>query len=148
MRAWLSGRLLLRIVLVAVTVYMSWSIGRAYWNRDDDHRRIARAYDFVVRHGDVSSYLPCYCGCGKREGHSSLDSCFVSRRDEHGQVVSRSTHAETCKVCVDVALAAERLVEAGASVETVLQSIESDYGDVRALRTETPAPPHRRSDRH
>ncbi len=141
MRIRLNSRLIVRVALVAVTVYTTWSIGRAYWTRDDAHRRIAQAYDFVMRHGEVTSYLPCYCGCGKREGHSSLDSCFISRRDEFGRVVSRSTHAETCRICIDVALAAERMVDGGANVGTVLASIESDYGAAHGFRTDTPAPP-------
>lgn len=84
-----------RIALVSLVVYATWALVREYWERQATDGDIARAYEFVINHGEVTSYLPCFCGCEKRQGHSSFDSCFVSRRDELGRMVSRDAHAET-----------------------------------------------------
>ncbi len=88
-------RLAIRVAVVSFVAYATWVAVQGYWRQHEAHREIAQAYEFVIRHGEVTSYLPCFCGCGRREGHSSLDSCFVSRRDKAGRMVSRDSHAET-----------------------------------------------------
>jgi hypothetical protein len=45
--------------------------------------------------------LPCYCGCYLTAGHQNNLDCF---RDRHG---------ETCDMCLEIALEAERLARAG-----------------------------------
>ncbi|MHB1324629.1 MAG: PCYCGC motif-containing (lipo)protein [Thermoleophilia bacterium] len=37
----------------------------------------AEAYQFAVDNPDVLKQIPCYCGCGKLEGHTSNFDCFV-----------------------------------------------------------------------
>lgn len=37
----------------------------------------AEAYQFAVDNPDVLKYIPCYCGCGKLEGHDSNLDCFI-----------------------------------------------------------------------
>lgn len=88
-------RLAIRIAALSFLAYAAWTAARGYWQRQEARREIAQAYEFVIQHAEVTSYLPCFCGCERREGHSSLDSCFVSRRDEAGRMVSRNAHAET-----------------------------------------------------
>ena len=44
---------------------------------------IRAAYAFAARRPDVVKYLPCYCGCEK-QGHQSLEFCFVRRRTATG----------------------------------------------------------------
>ncbi len=86
-----AARLLLgALILVSVGVLISDYRRQVTWTRD-----LAAAYAFVADHPEVSRYLPCFCGCGQQAGHSSVDSCFVSRRDEAGHVVSENAHART-----------------------------------------------------
>ena len=37
----------------------------------------AEAYQFAVDNPDALKYIPCYCGCGKLEGHDSNLDCFI-----------------------------------------------------------------------
>ena len=135
-------RLAIRAALLVLLVYAVWTAVRGYAGQDEAHRHIAQAYAFVFEHGEITSHLPCFCGCGKREGHSSLDACFVSRRDAAGRMIARDAHAETCKVCIDVALDAARMRREGASVGEIQRAVETKYTDSVSLRTDTPMLPH------
>jgi Protein of unknown function with PCYCGC motif len=56
---------------------------------------VARAaYRFAAEHPEVLAYVPCYCGC-ERSGHRGNDDCFVTRRDEKGDVVEWEPHGMT-----------------------------------------------------
>jgi len=134
-------RVAARIGLTLLVIYAAWVATRAFWQGEDFERDTARAYEFVIPHPEVSSYLPCFCGCGKREGHSSLDSCFVSRRDAAGRMIARDPHAETCKVCVNVALDASRMIRAGVGLPEIRRRVEATYAVERSLWTDTPPPP-------
>lgn len=37
----------------------------------------AEAYQFAVNNPDVLKYIPCYCGCGQLDGHTSNLDCFI-----------------------------------------------------------------------
>ncbi|MFA5809265.1 MAG: PCYCGC motif-containing (lipo)protein [Thermoleophilia bacterium] len=37
----------------------------------------AEAYQFAVDNQDVLKYIPCYCGCGELDGHTSNLDCFI-----------------------------------------------------------------------
>ena len=86
-----AARLLLgTLILVSVSVLISDYRRQVTWTRD-----LTAAYSFVADHPEVSRNLPCFCGCGQQAGHASVDSCFVSRRDDAGNVVSENAHAKT-----------------------------------------------------
>jgi hypothetical protein len=55
---------------------------------------VRSAYLFAAEHPDVLSYVPCYCGC-ERSGHRGNEDCFVTRRDEHDDVVEWEPHGMT-----------------------------------------------------
>lgn len=38
----------------------------------------AEAYQFAVDNQDVLKYIPCYCGCGQLDGHTSNLDCFIA----------------------------------------------------------------------
>lgn len=38
---------------------------------------LAEAYQFAVDNQDVLKYIPCYCGCGELDGHTSNLDCFI-----------------------------------------------------------------------
>lgn len=41
-------------------------------------------YTFAAHRPDVVRHIPCFCGCS-RSGHTSVESCFVTERDENGR---------------------------------------------------------------
>ena len=55
---------------------------------------VRSAYLFAAEHPEVLSYVPCYCGC-ERSGHRGNEDCFVTRRDEHDDVVDWEPHGMT-----------------------------------------------------
>ena len=91
----LRMRLLVRLVLAALVVISAAIFINHRWREFASTRDVAASYAFVADHPDLSLHLPCFCGCGQREGHTSLDSCFVRRRDEAGAVFLMNTHART-----------------------------------------------------
>lgn len=40
-----------------------------------------KAYQAAVDFYDDFSKIPCFCGCGQHNGHTSLQSCFISARN-------------------------------------------------------------------
>lgn len=60
---------------------------------------VARAYQVAKEIPAVLAQQPCYCSCD-RVGHRSLLDCFASR------------HAESCLICTNEALLAERMTRA------------------------------------
>ena len=50
---------------------------------------IREAYRFAVANRDVLRYIPCFCGCGAEDGHTSNASCYV--KDSSTPGISSST---------------------------------------------------------
>ena len=44
-------------------------------------------YEFQLTHGDLMKYMPCYCGCGQRDGHKSNRDCYVQKVNGDGSAV-------------------------------------------------------------
>lgn len=82
--------LLAALVVIGTALFVNNLRQRLAWERD-----VTAAYAFVAEHPQVSHRLPCFCGCGQAEGHTSLDSCFVRRRDDAGAVLQEHPHAST-----------------------------------------------------
>lgn len=38
----------------------------------------AEAYQFAVDNQDILKFIPCYCGCGQLDGHTSNLDCFIA----------------------------------------------------------------------
>jgi hypothetical protein len=55
---------------------------------------VRAAYVFAAEHPEITSYVPCYCGC-ERMGHHGNDDCFVKTRDDKGDVLEWEPHGET-----------------------------------------------------
>jgi hypothetical protein len=96
-------------------------------------------YEFVGKHGDIARHLPCFCACGDKFGHESVEQCYISKRAPNG-TVTWSAHAMECSICMDVVRIAKRTHENGGSVEQIRAAVEKEYeGFTR--RTNTPLPP-------
>lgn len=54
-------------------------------------RGAAQAYQFAVDSPEYLAAVPCYCGCGQLEGHTSNLDCFIKSRE--GDKVEFDDHA-------------------------------------------------------
>ena len=57
--------------------------------------QVRQAYIFAAQNPGVLEYVPCYCGCGETDGHTSNVDCFVGSRTSNGAVESWDTHGMT-----------------------------------------------------
>jgi hypothetical protein len=48
---------------------------------------VKRLYEFQVVNGDLMKHMPCFCGCGRADGHTSSRDCFVREVKPDGSVV-------------------------------------------------------------
>jgi len=99
------------------------------------------AHTFTADHPEVSSYVPCYCGCGNA-GHKNNADCFVKARDPQGRVTEWEPHGVACAVCIDIAVDSMKMRNSGASVTAIRKKIQGDYrAQFPSSETPTPAPP-------
>ena len=89
--------------------------------------RTEEAYRFAMDHANTLKWLPCYCGCGAMGHASNLDCYFEPRGDGS---ISFEKHASYCGVCVDITLRAKQLVASGASLASVRDTIDAEFGAV------------------
>lgn len=47
---------------------------------------IQNLYAFQVEHGHIMRYMPCFCGCGKGDGHRNNRDCYVQAVHPDGSV--------------------------------------------------------------
>ena len=88
-----------------------------------------RAHDFQIAAYKAAAsipkvlyQLPCYCYCDRREGHSSLHSCF------------RTSHAAGCKECVKEALYAKMMTERHASPAQIRAGLQrGEFRNIQLL---------------
>lgn len=48
---------------------------------------VRRLYEFQITHGELMRYMPCFCGCGRTDGHRSNRDCYVREVKADGSVV-------------------------------------------------------------
>jgi hypothetical protein len=101
---------------------------------------VQAAYQFAAEHPEISSYVPCFCGC-ERSGHEGNTDCFVKSRAANGDVVEWDEHGLDCAVCIDVANRSRQMFSAGASVRDIRSAIDKEFGAVYQGRMPTPHPP-------
>jgi hypothetical protein len=80
---------------------------------------INNAYDYAKTNSLLLEQLKCYCGC--ESFHDNNRQCFW--KDDG----SLDSHAETCGVCVYIALAAKQLNEEGWTAQEIRAYIDSKY---------------------
>jgi hypothetical protein len=101
---------------------------------------VTAAYLFAAEHPEVSSYVPCFCGC-EQGGHKGNHDCFVRSRAANGDVIEWEPHGVECAVCIDVATRSRQLLASGASVADIRAAIEKEFVPVASAITPTPKPP-------
>ena len=116
------------------------ALGAGYWwsSRDSDSpgldggngpqpgdakRDIEARYRYVNANQALAQRVPCYCGCGKEEGHQSLKDCFIAPSGKRDQ------HAAGCGVCLDIAEDIELLAARTTDVKAIRTRIDVLYRD-------------------
>ena len=101
---------------------------------------VTAAYVFAAEHPEVTSYVPCFCGC-QQGGHKGNHDCFVRSRAANGDVIEWEEHGLECAVCIDVATRSRQLHASGASVADIRAAIEREFLPSASTMTPTPKPP-------
>ena len=101
---------------------------------------VTAAYQFAAEHPEISSYVPCFCGC-QQGGHKGNHDCFVRSRAVNGDVIEWEPHGVECAVCIDVATRSRQLFSSGASATDIRAAIEREFVPSAQTMTPTPKPP-------
>jgi hypothetical protein len=86
---------------------------------------IQQAYQFAAANADITSQMPCYCGCGPI-GHKSLYNYYVAEAAADG-ALTYDLHAVNCKICVDITQDVMRLLREGQGVDEIRPYIDQEY---------------------
>jgi hypothetical protein len=101
---------------------------------------VTAAFLFAAEHPEITSYVPCFCGC-QQGGHKGNHDCFVRSRAANGDVLEWEEHGVECAVCIDVATRSRQLLASGASVTDIRAAIEREFVPSAVTMTPTPKPP-------
>lgn len=101
---------------------------------------VTAAYQFAAEHPEITSYVPCFCGC-ENAGHEGNTDCFVKQRDANGDVIAWEEHGLDCAVCIDVATVARQMYSSGASVRDIRAAVDKQFGPLYPGKMPTPHPP-------
>jgi len=101
---------------------------------------VTAAFNFAAEHPEVSSYIPCFCGC-QQSGHRGNTDCFVRSRAKNGDVLEWEEHGLECAVCIDVATRSRQMHASGASVREIRAAVEKEFAPSFPTMTPTPKPP-------
>ena len=101
---------------------------------------VTAAFRFAAEHPEITSYVPCFCGC-QQGGHKGNHDCFVRSRAANGDVIEWEEHGLECAVCIDVATRSRQLMASGASVADIRAAIEREFLPSAQTMTPTPKPP-------
>ncbi len=101
---------------------------------------VTAAFHFAAEHPEVTSYVPCFCGC-QQAGHKGNHDCFVRSRAANGDVLEWEEHGVECAVCIDVATRSRQLLASGASLPDIRAAIEREFAPNYPSMTPTPKPP-------
>jgi hypothetical protein len=100
---------------------------------------VKQVYKLAAAHTELLQWIPCYCGCGSREGHRHNKDCFIKEIKATGEVVWDS-HAAHCINCLEIAKEASLLEEQGKAKLEIRRYIDEKYKSAYAKPTPTPMP--------
>ncbi len=90
------------------------------------------AYKVAISAPEALSVVPCYCGCGRSQGHDNLKDCFLQPNGSY------TDHASNCHLCVAEALDVGKWHAEGVSLKEIRSRIDQKYSD---YGTPTNTPP-------
>ncbi len=108
----------------------------------DGPENVRLGYAYAVSHPEVLSHIPCYCGCGDRDGHLSVLDCFVAGRDLFNRP-RFDDHGVGCHICLAVVQDAERHIAAGKTLAETRDEIDAFYAPYARYATDTEHPGHK-----
>lgn len=47
---------------------------------------VQQLYEFQMTHGELTKYIPCFCGCGS-DGHANNRDCYIKEVKPDGSVI-------------------------------------------------------------
>jgi len=80
-------------------------------------------YKAAVKNHDILYAIPCYCGCGVSQGHTSLLDCFFK---EDG---SFNDHASNCHICADQAVDVGKWANEGVPLKEIRSRTDAKYSE-------------------
>lgn len=81
-------------------------------------------YKVAARIPDALAAIPCYCGCGLGQGHTSLRDCFFSPDG------SFADHASNCHICAEEAIDVGKWYDAGLTLKDIRAQIVEKYSEL------------------
>lgn len=112
------------------------------WYVTGGNDKVRAAYAFAAAQPDVLRFVPCFCGCGRSDGHRSVLDCFVAGSDLFGRT-RYDDHGAGCDICVAVVFDAEAKFEQGKGLTQIRDEIDAFYAPYARYATDTPRPPHK-----
>ena len=107
--------------------------------RHSAEHRLARAYRFHLAHQDVTSVIPCFCGCDRSLGHRNLRDCYLGTgADGHVEI---RPGAGRCPVCRGITDAVIAMYEAGLTAQDIRSAVEGRNAGHRSPTSLPPTPP-------
>ena len=126
--------------VVAAAGSVGWLYARepaTPWYITGGPANVRQSYAYAVAHPEVLRHIPCYCGCGRSEGHRSVLDCFVAGRDLFDRP-RYNDHGVSCRLCVAVVLDARDRIAAGKTLAQTRAEIDAFYAPYANWATDTP----------
>lgn len=101
--------------------------------------KVKDTYLLAAKYPNVLSSVPCYCGCGVEDGHTSNLNCFVDKMGANNTVEAWDQHGITCDICVNIANDAVQMHQSGKSPKEIYSLIKEKYSQY-GEPTPTPEP--------
>ncbi len=91
-------------------------------------------YKSAVKEHDILYAIPCYCGCGVSQGHTSLLDCFFKADGAFND------HASNCHICADQAVDVGKWSDEGIPLKDIRARTEAKFSEF-GPGTDTPPLP-------
>ena len=99
----------------AETVAANAAQGRLTLDPNQFTGPVKQAYTIAEKNPALLAELHCYCGCDRTEGHQNLLDCY------------RGRHGETCEMCTEEALLADRMSEQRLPLDQIRDAIRRRF---------------------
>ncbi len=109
------------------------------WYVTDGPDDVRLSYAFAVEQPAALRHIPCYCGCGRQDGHRSVLDCYVAGRDLFGRP-SYDSHGVACPICTAVVGQVRAHLAAGKTIEQARAEIDRFFSPYANHATDTPPP--------
>ena len=109
------------------------------WYVTDGPEEVRRSYAFAVDHPEVLRHIPCYCDCGRRDGHGSVLDCYVAGRDLFDRP-RYDDHGVACPICTAIVQQVRQGRAAGKPLAQIRAEVDNFFAPYAAYATDTEPP--------